>query len=50
MRLPEARIEKEIMDGQKIVHAYGTTAGGYICNFGLAREVARLVDEYLFGL
>jgi hypothetical protein len=39
------RVEKEVLNGQKVVHAYGTTIGGYIHSFGLAEEVARLVEE-----
>ncbi|KAM0236945.1 hypothetical protein ACHAP5_009231 [Fusarium lateritium] len=42
------RIEKEVKNGQKIVHAYGITGGGYIYGFGVALEVARLVDEFLY--
>ncbi|KAM0217446.1 hypothetical protein ACHAQD_007425 [Fusarium lateritium] len=42
------RIEKEVKNGQKIVHAYGITGGGYIYGFGVAREVAHLVDEFLY--
>ncbi|RTE70458.1 hypothetical protein BHE90_015156 [Fusarium euwallaceae] len=42
------RIEKETKDGQNIVHAYGLTGGGFIYSFGVAREVVRLVDEFLF--
>lgn len=42
------RVEKEVMvNGQKVVHAYGTTAGGYIYSFGLGKEVAKLVEEFL---
>ncbi|KAF5970008.1 d-amino-acid oxidase [Fusarium bulbicola] len=42
------RIEKEIKDGQNIIHAYGITGGGYIFGFGVAREVAKLVDKSLY--
>jgi len=42
-------LEKETIGGQNIVHAYGTTIGGYMLSFGIAREAARLVDEYVFG-
>ncbi|KAM5341732.1 hypothetical protein ACJ41O_014763 [Fusarium nematophilum] len=42
------RVEKEVKDGQKIVHAYGFSGGGYIYSFGAARAVAELVDEHLF--
>ncbi|RYC57541.1 hypothetical protein CHU98_g8668 [Xylaria longipes] len=48
LRLPVVRVEKETLGRQKVVHAYGTTAGGYIYSFGLAREAARLVDEFVF--
>ncbi|KAJ8119668.1 hypothetical protein ONZ43_g3433 [Nemania bipapillata] len=49
LRIPGPRVEKETIGRQKVVHAYGTTAGGYIYSFGLAREVARLVDEFIFS-
>ncbi|OJD40785.1 aromatic amino acid aminotransferase [Diplodia corticola] len=39
------RVEKEELDGQTVVHAYGAPGGGYVYSFGLAREVAKLVDE-----
>ncbi|KAF4945779.1 hypothetical protein FSARC_14362 [Fusarium sarcochroum] len=42
------RIEKEVKDGQNIVHAYGITGGSYIFGFGVARETVKLVDEFLF--
>ncbi|KAK1831882.1 D-amino-acid oxidase [Podospora conica] len=48
MRIGGVRVEKEVVGGMKVVHAYGTTIGGYIFSFGLAREVARLVDEFVF--
>lgn len=49
LRLPEVRVEKETTrSGQKVVHAYGTTIGGYIHAFGLGREAARLVDEFVY--
>ncbi|KAK2616798.1 hypothetical protein QQS21_000175 [Conoideocrella luteorostrata] len=50
LRLPGVRVEQEVIDGQMVVHAYGTTAGGYIYSFGLAREVAKLVDKFVFDL
>jgi len=45
LRPAGVRVEKEVLNGQKVVHAYGTTIGGYIHSFGLAQEVARLVEE-----
>ncbi|KAJ5715291.1 uncharacterized protein N7483_012472 [Penicillium malachiteum] len=42
------RIEKEILDGQKVVHAYGVAGGGYIFSWGLAREVCHLVEQFHF--
>ncbi|KAK4149487.1 hypothetical protein C8A00DRAFT_18831 [Chaetomidium leptoderma] len=47
LRPAGVRVEKEVVNGQKVVHAYGTTIGGYIHSFGLAQEVARLVEEPL---
>ncbi|KAK5203308.1 hypothetical protein LTR41_010951 [Exophiala xenobiotica] len=44
----EVRCEKQIIAGQKVVHAYGMEAGGYVFSFGLAREIAKLVSEYDF--
>ncbi|KAL2134073.1 hypothetical protein VTI74DRAFT_1069 [Chaetomium olivicolor] len=49
LREPRVRVEKEILDGQKVVHAYGTTAGGYMYSFGLAKKVVRLVEEVVAG-
>ena len=45
LRPAGVRVEKEDIDGLKVVHAYGTTIGGYIHSFGLAQEAARLVEE-----
>ncbi|KAH6986459.1 hypothetical protein BKA56DRAFT_546229 [Ilyonectria sp. MPI-CAGE-AT-0026] len=45
-----ARIEKEILDGQKVVHAYGQEAGGYCFSFGLGRAATELVADYIFEL
>ncbi|KXX76313.1 D-amino-acid oxidase [Madurella mycetomatis] len=49
LRLPNVRVEKDVIGGQHVIHAYGTTMGGYIYSFGLARETARLLDEYVFA-
>ncbi|KAI8244539.1 D-amino-acid oxidase [Colletotrichum sp. SAR 10_99] len=40
-----ARIDKEIVDGQKVVHAYGQEAGGYCFSFGTSQKVAALVEQ-----
>ncbi|KAK0711711.1 FAD dependent oxidoreductase-like protein [Lasiosphaeris hirsuta] len=50
LRPESVRVEREVVDGQRVIHAYGTTIGGYMLSFGLAREVARLLDEYLFEM
>ncbi|CAG9951968.1 unnamed protein product [Clonostachys rosea f. rosea IK726] len=42
------RVEKEVKDGEKIVHAYGTGGGGYVFSWGVAKEVSQLVGEFLF--
>lgn len=42
------RVERDIVGKQKVVHAYGQYAGGFVNSFGIAREVARLVEEYTF--
>ncbi|KAH7061208.1 FAD dependent oxidoreductase [Macrophomina phaseolina] len=41
------RVEKEVIDGQKIVHAYGVSGSGYGYSFGLGEVVSELVDELL---
>ena len=41
------RVENELLDGQKVVHAYGQEAGGYTFSFGLGRRVSEYVQEYL---
>ncbi|KAL4939075.1 hypothetical protein BDV06DRAFT_225353 [Aspergillus oleicola] len=43
------RLEKEVLDGQKLVHVYGTSGGGYIFSWGLAREACRLVNDFYFA-
>ncbi|KAK3987118.1 D-amino-acid oxidase [Cladorrhinum sp. PSN332] len=50
LRFAGVRVEKERIGDQNVVHAYGTTIGGYIHSFGLARQVARLVDDFVFQL
>jgi D-amino-acid oxidase len=42
------RVEKEILNGQKVVHAYGPSGGGYIFSWGLAREVCDMVNDFHF--
>lgn len=44
------KCEKEIVDEQKVIHAYGQNAGGYVYSFGLAREVVKLAESYLYGV
>lgn len=45
----DVRCEQEIVVGdQRVVHAYGRNAGGYVYIFGLSREVVKLVDDYLY--
>lgn len=42
-----ARIEKQLLGGQNVIHAYGQEAGGYCFSFGLSRKVAELVADAL---
>ncbi|KFA80072.1 hypothetical protein S40288_08207 [Stachybotrys chartarum IBT 40288] len=49
-KISGVRCEKEIVDGQRVVHAYGQNAGGYVYSFGLAREVVKLTEDYLLEL
>ncbi|KAK0614753.1 FAD dependent oxidoreductase-like protein [Immersiella caudata] len=48
LRLPNVRLEREVIGGQKVVHAYGTTIGAYMLSFGIGREAANLVAEIVF--
>ena len=41
------RMEKEIVDGKKVVHAYGHAGGGYQNSIGSARLARKLVEESL---
>ncbi|KAJ4252758.1 hypothetical protein NW762_010664 [Fusarium torreyae] len=41
------RCEAEILRGQRVIHAYGQNAGGYVYSYGLARAVNNLVDDYV---
>ncbi|KAL1623329.1 hypothetical protein SLS56_008329 [Neofusicoccum ribis] len=40
-----ARVEKEILNGRTVIHAYGAPGGGYVYSYGIAREVAELVND-----
>lgn len=40
-----ARMEKEIVGGKRIVHAYGHSGAGYQNSIGAANKVVRLVNE-----
>ncbi|KAF9873485.1 putative fad dependent protein [Colletotrichum karsti] len=42
------RVEKENLDGQSVVHAYGTGGGGYVFSFGVARAAGTLVNDFVF--
>ncbi|CAJ0550005.1 Ff.00g099350.m01.CDS01 [Fusarium sp. VM40] len=44
------RVEKELVDGQMVIHAYGQEAGGFSYSFGVARAVAELVSDHAFEL
>lgn len=46
LRPEGVRVEREILNGQMVIHAYGTTIGGYIHSFGLAKQVVRLLEEW----
>jgi D-amino-acid oxidase len=42
------RVEKEVLNGAKVVHAYGVAGGGYVFSFGVARAARDLVDEFVY--
>ncbi|KAJ5040127.1 hypothetical protein NUH16_009928 [Penicillium rubens] len=44
------RVEKQVLHGQKVIHAYGQEAGGYTFSFGLGQQVSEYVQEYLTEL
>ncbi|TPX15280.1 uncharacterized protein E0L32_004557 [Thyridium curvatum] len=48
-RVGGVRVEKEVADGQNIVHAYGTGGGGYVFSFGVGRAAGTLVNDFLFA-
>ncbi|KAF5482882.1 D-amino-acid oxidase [Colletotrichum fructicola] len=41
------RVEKTVVRGQHVVHAYGPQGGGYIFSFGLANKVVNLVERFV---
>ena len=43
------RVEKEVIEGVKVVHAYGHGGGGYQSSWGTAEEVVRLVEGFGSG-
>ncbi|KAL1855820.1 hypothetical protein VTK73DRAFT_8462 [Phialemonium thermophilum] len=43
------RVEREVLDGQNIVHAYGTGGGGYVFSFGVGRAAGTLVNDFVFA-
>ena len=42
-----ARVEREVVGGKRVVHAYGHAGGGYQNSIGSARLTMRLVEESL---
>lgn len=44
------RVEAEVSNGQKIVHAYGQEAGAFTYSFGVARAASELVVKYAYEL
>ncbi|KAJ5920160.1 hypothetical protein N7516_011018 [Penicillium verrucosum] len=44
------RVEKQVLHGQKVIHAYGQEAGGFTFSFGLGQQVSKYVQEYLTEL
>ncbi|KAF9890086.1 hypothetical protein FE257_006247 [Aspergillus nanangensis] len=43
------RVQKQVSDGQNIVHAYGTGGGGYVFSFGVAKAAGTLVNDFIFN-
>lgn len=41
------RVEREVVEGMRVVHAYGHAGGGYQNSVGCARKVVKLVEESL---
>lgn len=42
------RVDKEVLDGEQVVHAYGVAGGGYVFSFGVARAARDLVDDFVY--
>lgn len=49
MREGGIRVERDVVEGVKVVHNYGHGGYGYQTSFGCAMEVERLVEESLRG-
>jgi D-amino-acid oxidase len=47
LRAGGARIEKEKVDGQWVIHNYGHGGYGYQCSYGCSQEVVQLADDVL---
>jgi len=45
LRVGGVRLEKEVIDGVKVVHNYGAGGFGYQASYGMATYAVRLVDE-----
>ena len=41
------RIERETMDGIKVIHSYGHGGGGYQSSYGCAEEAVKLIEGAL---
>ncbi|KAJ4492418.1 hypothetical protein C8R41DRAFT_765438, partial [Lentinula lateritia] len=53
-RIGGVRVEKEVLQtvpvvGMKVVHAYGVGGTGYKYSAGVAKRVAGLVDDFIYG-
>ncbi|CAG9993034.1 unnamed protein product [Clonostachys byssicola] len=42
------KLYKQHLNGQDVVHAYAFRGGGFMLSFGLANEVAQMVNKHLF--
>ncbi|KAL0635126.1 D-amino acid oxidase [Maublancomyces gigas] len=47
LRVGGPRVEKDVIDGLKVVHNYGAGGFGYQSSYGMSEETARLVEESL---
>lgn len=44
------KVREEVVGKQKVIHAYGPLFGAYVCGFGVGRDVAKRIGDYVIQL